>query len=170
MSVHVSHSASQLSRICMAAARAFLLRHSSTAALLCAVATVAGAQQTREAHLTVSATVIASATRIAHAEVNAISSSVTGPLEREVLTLVTANSSGESSLSLVSRLAGVTVDVIGTNGAATPIGELGVIVARTAGGREVSAPVRLRIRATNSELLDQAVLAPVSLMVNSATR
>jgi hypothetical protein len=154
----------------MSAARVHLLRHVSSAALLCAVAAVAGAQQTREAHLTVSATVIASATRIEHAEVNAISASVTGPLEREVLTIVTANSSGESSLSLVSRVAGVTIDVIGANGAATPLGELGLVVARTSGGREVSAPVRLRIRAASPELLDQAVLAPVSLMVSSATR
>jgi hypothetical protein len=154
----------------MSAARVVLLRYVSSAALLCAVAAGAGAQQTRDAHLTVSATVIASATRIEHAEVNALSSSVTGEFEREVLTLVTANSSGESSLSLVSRVAGVTIEMIGANGAATPIGELGIVVARTTGGREVSAPVRLRIRAASAELLDQAVLAPVSLMVSSASR
>ncbi len=154
----------------MSAARVLLLRAFGSTALLCAVAAVAGAQQAREAHLTASATVIASATRIEHAEVNALSSSITGPLEREVLTLVTANSSGESSLSLVSRVAGVTIEVIAANGAATPIGELGLVVARTSGGREVRAPVRLRIRAASPELLDQAVLAPVSLVVNSATR
>ena len=154
----------------MSAARVFLLRYVSPAALLCAVASIAGAQQTRETHLTVSATVIASATRIEHAEVNALSASVTGPLEREVLALVTANSSGESSLVLMSRLSGVTVEIIGANGDATPVGAVGVIVARTSGGREVSAPVRLRIRAANPALLDQAVLAPVSLMVSSATR
>jgi hypothetical protein len=154
----------------MALARALLLRTIGSAALLGAAASRADAQQAREARLTVSATVIASATRIAHAEVNALSSSVTGPLEREVLTLVTATSSGESVLSLVSRISGVTVDVIGADGSATPIGMLGVPVARTTGGREVSAPVRLRLRAANLELLDRAVLAPVSLLVSSATR
>jgi hypothetical protein len=154
----------------MSPVRVLLLRAFGSTALLCAVAVSVGAQQAREAHLTVSATVIASATRIEHAEVNALSSSITGPLEREVLTLVTANSSGESSLSLLSRLDGVTIDVIGADGAATPIGALGTVVARTTAGHEVSAPVRLRIRAASVDLLDQAVLAPVSLMVSSATR
>jgi hypothetical protein len=150
--------------------RNLLLRTLSIVALLSAVATGADAQQTRDAHLTVSATVIASATRIEHAEVNALSSTVTGPLEREVLTLVTASSSGESTLSLVSRVAGVTVDVIGADGRATPVGTLGLLIARTTAGREVSAPVRLRIRAGSPELLDQAALAPVSLIVDSAVR
>jgi hypothetical protein len=139
-------------------------------ALLAAVCAQAGAQQSRDAHLTVSATVLASAPRVDHAEVIATTSRATGILEREVSALVTANSSGESILSIVPRVGGVTIEIIGMDGQATPLGAAGVRVARTTAGRELSAPVLLRIRAESQQLLDEAVAAPVSLVVESASR
>jgi hypothetical protein len=139
-------------------------------ALLGAVAERADAQRSRDVHLTVSALVIASATRIEHAEATAIGSQVTGPQEREVQLLVTAKSSGESILSIVPRMEGVTIDVLGADGEATRVGTGGVSVVRTMGGREISAPVRLRLRSGNPELLEQAARAPVTLMVDSTAR
>ncbi len=139
-------------------------------ALLGAVAERAGAQGSRDVHLTVSALVIASATQIEHAEATAVGSQVTGSQEREVQLLVTAKSSGESILSIVPRVEGVTVDVIGADGQATRVGTDGVRVVRTTGGREIRAPVRLRLRSENPELLEQAARAPVTLMVDSTAR
>jgi hypothetical protein len=139
-------------------------------AVIAAVSGRAQSQQSRDAHLTVSATVIASAPRVDYAEANALNSRVTGPLEREVSEIVTANSSGESVLSIVPRVGGVTVEVIGADGRATPVGASGLRVARTTAGRELSAPVLLRIRSDNKNLLDQAAAAPVSLLVESAIR
>jgi hypothetical protein len=139
-------------------------------ALLAAASTRAAAQQSRDAHLTVSAMVLASAPRVDHAEVIATASRATGMLEREVSAVVTANSAGESVLSIVPRLGGVTVEIIGADGQATPLGAAGVRVARTIAGREFSAPVLLRIRSDNQQLLDEAVTSPVSLLVESAIR
>jgi hypothetical protein len=139
-------------------------------ALVAGVSARAAAQQSRDAHLTVSATVIASAPRVDHAEVNATASRATGLFEREVSAIVTANSSGESILSIVPRLGGVTVEVIGADGRATPVGAAGIRVARTTAGREFSASVLLRLRSDNQQLLDDAVTAPVSLLVESASR
>lgn len=138
--------------------------------LLAAVTAQAGAQQSRDARLTVSATVLAAAPRIDHAEVIATSSRAIAVLEREVSALVTASSSGESTLSIVPRLSGVTVEIIGADGRSTPLGAAGVRVARTTAGRELSASVLLRIRSDNPQLLDEAVAAPVSLLVESAVR
>jgi hypothetical protein len=139
-------------------------------ALLAAVCAQAGAQQSRDARLTVSATVLAAAPRVDHAEVIATTSRATGMLEREVSALVTANSAGESILSIVPRVGGVSVEIIGLDGQATPVSAAGIRVARTTAGRELSAPVLLRIRADSQQLLDEAVTAPVSLLVESAAR
>ncbi len=139
-------------------------------ALVATVGARAGAQQSRDARLNVSVTVLASATRIEHAEVNAMNSRATGVLEREVSALVTASSSGESFLSIVPRLGGVTVEIIGADGRATPVGAAGIRVARTAAGKELSTPVLLRIRSDSQTLLDEAATAPVSLLVESAVR
>ena len=68
---------------------------------------------------------------------------------REVQLLVTARSSGESILSIVPRVEGVTIDVLGADGQATLVGTGGVRVLRTTGGMEISAPVRLRLRSGN---------------------
>ena len=147
------------------------LRNFSLAlALLCAVAQRADAQRSRDVHLTVSAVVIAAAPRIQHAEFTALSSRVIGPQQREVQALVTAESSDESTLLIVPRLDGVTIDIVAADGRLTPLGAAGVRVARTTGGRGVSVPVRLRLRSGNPELLDQAARSPVSLVVNSAVR
>ena len=139
-------------------------------ALVATVGARAGAQQQRDARLNVSVTVLGSATRIQHAEVNAMNSRATGLLEREVSALVTANSSGESILSIVPRLGGVTVEIIGADGRATPLSAAGVRVARTTAGKELSTPVLLRIRSESQALLDEATAAPVSLLVESAVR
>jgi hypothetical protein len=139
-------------------------------ALLGAVAERAEAQRSRDVHLTVSALVIASATRIEHAEATAVGTYVMGPQEREVELLVTAKSSGESILSIVPRVEGVTIDVLGADGQATRLGTGGVSVVRTTGGREVSAPVRLRLHSGNPDLLEQAARAPVTLKVDSTAR
>ncbi len=137
---------------------------------LAATATRVEGQQVRDARLAVSATVLAAATRIDHAEANAISSKITGPEEREVQELVTASSTGESVLWIVPRVDGVTIEVVGTDGHVMPVGSAGLRVARTTAGREVSAPVLLRIHAANPELLADAARAPVSLLVDSASR
>lgn len=130
----------------------------------------AGAQQRRDTNLGVSATVIASAPRVEHASVSAVSSKATGPLEREVLVVVAGAASGATTFSLVNRIDGVTVEMIGADGRATRIGAIGVQVSRTAGGREVTAPVLLRVRSSSPELLEQAAHAPVSLLVETSER
>ncbi len=155
----------------MAGSRAHSLRTIGLSlALLSAVAGRAGAQQSRDVRISVNAMVLASATRVAHAEVNAVNSRATGPLEVEVQTFVTAGSSDESELSIIPRIDGVTIEIVGADGQATPLGAAGVLVARTTGGRELSVPVLLRLRSGSPELLAAAAKAPVSLLVESAGR
>jgi hypothetical protein len=138
--------------------------------LLCGTAARAGGQQVREAQLSVSATVIASAPRVDHAEVSALSSRATAEGEIEVQELVTAGSSEESILSIVARVDGVTVEIVAADDRMTPVGPGGVRVARTTGGRELSLPLTLRLRSANPELLSTASRAPVLLLVDSASR
>lgn len=158
----------------MASSRVVPIRKISLALALlcafCAVAQRADSQRPRDVHLTVNAMVIAAAPRIQHAEVTAISSTSIGPQDREVQALVTAESSGESTLSILTRFDGVTVDIIGADGRLTPLGEAGVRVGRTTGGQEASVLVRLRLHSGNPELLGQAARSPVSLVVDSAVR
>ena len=130
----------------------------------------AEAWQSRDVQLTVNALVIASATRVEHAEVSALSTRSTGVNEREVQLLVTAGSSGESFLSLIPRVDGVTMELVSTDGRCTLLGPRGARVARTTGGKEFSSPVLLRLSSSSAELLEQASRVPVSLLVDSASR
>jgi hypothetical protein len=139
-------------------------------ALLSAAAGHAGAQQSRDVHISVNAMVLASATRVSHAEVNAVSSRATGALEIEVQTLVSAVSSDESELTIIPRIDGVTIEIVGADGQTTPLSPSGVLLARTTGGRELAIPVLLRLRSGSPELLEAAAKAPVSLLVESAAR
>lgn len=143
---------------------------SITLSLLITLASRADAQRSTDAHLSATATVLASATRIGRAEITTISSRVTAPGEIEVESLVTAASSGESTLSIVPRIEGVAIDILGADGRFTPLGPFGVRFGRTTAGNEFSAPVRLRLRSGSPELLELAARAPVALIVDSAVR
>jgi hypothetical protein len=142
----------------------------TAAVVLSATTDRVGAQQSRDAHLTVSVTVLAAAARVEHAEVSPLAAHATGVNEREVQAIVTAGSTGESVLTIAPRIDGVTVELVGTDGRTIPLGASGVRVARTVGGKELSLPILLRLRSENPALLDQAALAPVSLQVETAAR
>ena len=145
---------------------------SLSAALLLLAGSVSrvGAQQTRDANLTVSATVLAAAPRVERADARAISCRASGANEREVQLIVTAGTSSEGTVSLVPRTSGVTIELIASDGSAIVVGASGVRVARTNAGVNLSVPVLLRLRSADHELLLAAAAAPVLLQVESASR